>query len=259
MHMLSPHETSMKPILSYDVLGLPIAATSLRKASLQIHAWSNDDTGRYVGARDVASLVAMSEDSELQQVATGAAMNLPDGMPIVLVGKMLGQNVSRTCGPDLMEKMLLESDETGLRHFFFGGKKGVAEALRDRFLARNPKIQVAGCFSPPFGQVAAKADEETTKMLRDSGADVVWVGMSSPRQDQWMAKHVDRLPMTLIGVGAAFDFHAGTVRRAPKVMQKMSMEWLYRLLSEPRRLWRRYLVMAPKFVWRVAFQRPSRP
>ena len=202
-----------------------------------------------MGVRDVASVMAMHADPALLAVSRRTAMNVPDGMPLVSIGRRRGLPVERACGPDLMERVLMEGAGTGLKHFFYGGKEGVADLLARRFRARNRGIEIVGTFSPPFRPMTPEEDAEIVRMIRASGADIVWVGISSPRQDLWMDAHLGRLPVTMIGVGAAFDFHAGTVRRAPGWMQRANLEWLFRLLSEPRRLWRRYLVLAPKFVW----------
>ncbi len=240
---------------TYDVLGIPIAVTTLDATSQAILRWKNDSKGRAVGVRDVASVMAMRADPALIAVARRTAMNAPDGMPLVWIGQRRDLPVQRTCGPDLMEKILLESPQTGLRHFFFGGKDGVAEVLAERFRARAPGVEIVGTYCPPFRPLTAGEDAEIIAMIRDSGADVVWVGISSPKQDLWMDAHLDTLPMTMIGVGAAFDFHSGMVRRAPKWVQRAGFEWFYRLASEPRRLWRRYLVLAPKFVFLIAADR----
>lgn len=240
---------------SYDVLGVPITVTSLQGAADTLVGWSEDKRGRYVGVREGASIMAMREDPALLAITRGAAMNVPDGMPLVVIGKMRGLPVSRACGPDLMEKMMLEGPRNGLKHFFYGGKEGVADKLAARFRERAPGVQIVGTYCPPFRPLTPEEDEDVTRRIIESGADIVWVGISSPKQDVWMAEHVDRLPVTMIGVGAAFDFHSGEVERAPKWMQKSGLEWLHRLMSEPKRLWKRYLIQAPKFVWAVSTSR----
>lgn len=235
----------------FNLLGIPISATTPSDALAQIHAWAADRKGRYIGVRDVASLMTMAEDPALLQVAQQAAMNVPDGMPLVWLGRWRGFSVERTCGPDLMDMMLSEGPKSGLKHFLYGGKEGVADRIVERFQARADCALVVGTYSPPFRALTDAEDAEVVREITESGADVLWVGMSSPKQDVWMAKHVDRLQCTMVGVGAAFDFHAGTVRRAPLWMQRSGFEWAFRLMLEPKRLWRRYLVQAPKFVFRL--------
>lgn len=249
MEEVKPYEIGIE---TYKVLGIPIAVTTLDTASATILSWAKDNQGRYVGVRDVASLMVMADDPTLLALSQEADMNVPDGMPLVWIGKSRGLPVQRTCGPDLMELVCCNSPKTGLKHFFYGGKEGVADKLADVFRQRVPGIEIVGTYCPPFRTLSAEEDVQIIRQIKESGADVVWVGVSSPKQDIWMHDHVDALPQTLIGVGAAFDFHTGAVKRAPVWMQRFGLEWLHRLASEPKRLWRRYLVQAPKFVFRLA-------
>lgn len=236
---------------SFDVLGVPVTVTDLDRATETILGWKGDAIGRAVGVRDVASLMTMQADAELMAVTKRTAMNLPDGMPLVWIGRHRGLPVGRACGPDLMEKVLLDGRATGLKHFLFGGKEGVAEALAERFRAKAPGVEIVGTFCPPFRPLTPQEDADLVAQILASGADVVWVGISSPKQDVWMDAHRESLPVTMIGVGAAFDYHAGSIMRAPRWMQRAGLEWAHRLGSEPSRLWRRYLVLAPLFLWRV--------
>lgn len=244
-------QTTRDTIATFDVLGISIGAVSLEKTSYLLREWAKDNVGRYVGVRDVASTVVMAEDPFLLAVARGAALNVPDGMPLVWLGKQRGLEISRTCGPDLMEKMMMEAPKNGLKHFLYGGREGVVDILEEKFRARSTQVQIVGAYCPPFRPLTVEEEDDVISRIQSSGADLVWVGISSPKQDVWMASVVGRLSQTLLGVGAAFDFHAGTVRRAPKWMQRNGLEWSYRFLSEPKRLWRRYLVFAPRFVWRA--------
>lgn len=237
----------------YDVLGVPISATNLGDASERIENWARDDVGRFVCIRDVASLMTIIDDPALAPIHAEASMITPDGMPLVVVGKLRGVAVERTCGPDLIDRVCARSPQSGIKHYFYGGKDGVAETLANSFAAKYPGLQVAGWETPPFRPLTAEESEALVERIQASGADVVWVGLSSPKQEVWMRDHYKRLPQTLIGVGAAFDFHSGAVQRAPVWMQKSGIEWIHRLMSEPGRLWKRYLVLAPKFVWRVTF------
>jgi N-acetylglucosaminyldiphosphoundecaprenol N-acetyl-beta-D-mannosaminyltransferase len=239
---------------TYDVLGIPMSVTTLASAEAAIVRWAGDDVGRFVCVREVPSLMASIEDPALVALHREAAMVVPDGMPLVWIGKRRGLAVERTCGPDLMERLMASSPRTGLRHYLYGGKPGVAEALKARFTDRYPGLRIVGIESPPFRPATPAETAQTLDRIRASGADVVWIGVSSPKQDVWMHDNYRALSQTLIGVGAAFDFHAGAVRRAPRWMQKAGIEWLHRLAQEPRRLWRRYLILAPKFVWACAAQ-----
>lgn len=238
----------------YSVLNIPITETSLSKAAETVIEWSGDKTGRYVGVREVASVMAMHEDPYLLKVAQNANMNVPDGMPLVWLGKLKGYSVERACGPDLMDYVIREGQKFNIKHYLFGGKEGVAEKLIHNFTMKYPHAQFVGYNCPPFRKLTDDENEALISDINSSGAHVVWVGISSPKQDVWMSENVNKLDATLIGVGAAFDFHSGVVKRAPIWMQKSGLEWLHRLLSEPKRLWRRYLILAPKFIFKIAIR-----
>jgi N-acetylglucosaminyldiphosphoundecaprenol N-acetyl-beta-D-mannosaminyltransferase len=239
---------------TYHVLGVPIAVTNLEHASRIIEGWSEDDIGRFVCMRDVASLMTIIDDPALSEIHKQAAMITPDGLPITLLGRLRGIPVERTCGPDLIDTLCERSVESGLSHYFYGGKEGVAKKLAENFELKYPGIKIAGYECPPFRSIDQQSDPEAVQRIKASGADIVWIGISSPKQDVWMLQHHEHLSQTLIGVGAAFDFHAGEVKRAPKWIQKAMLEWLYRFAREPGRLWRRYLILAPRFVWKVVVE-----
>lgn len=232
----------------FDVLGVPVSIIAMPEALRRIEEWSQDRLGRFVCIREVASLMAIRQDPTSAPLHQDAAMITPDGMPLVIIGKLLGKPVERVCGPDLMDEMMRRSVHSGLKHYFYGGKEGVAEALAHRFMQKYPGLQVVGWDCPPFRTLTGSEHEGEIEKIANSGADVVWVGLSSPKQDVWMWHNFRCLPQTLIGVGAAFDFHTGQVRRAPRWMQKACLEWFYRLMQEPRRLYKRYLIQAPKFI-----------
>ncbi|MBY0391935.1 MAG: WecB/TagA/CpsF family glycosyltransferase, partial [Novosphingobium sp.] len=231
---------------------VPVSVVTPQIAVERIESWAKDHDGRFVCIRDVASLMAIADDPALKDLHADAAMITPDGTPIALIGKLRGLPVRRTCGPDLIDEVMRRSPESGVRHFLYGGKPGVADKLADVFRARYPGVQIVGTYCPPFGNISAEEEAMICRTIRTSGADVVWVGLSSPKQDIWMWRHYKDLPQTLIGVGAAFDFHTGAVARAPKWMRNNGLEWAHRFAQEPQRLRRRYLVLAPSFVIRAA-------
>jgi N-acetylglucosaminyldiphosphoundecaprenol N-acetyl-beta-D-mannosaminyltransferase len=236
----------------YTVLGVPISVTSLDDASARIHRWAHDDRGRFVFVREVAGLMAAVESPELLELHKHAAMVTADGMPLVWLGKLKGKLVSRTCGADLMTRVLGNSEASGLTHYFYGGKPGVAEVLRAKFLQRFPRLKVVGVGCPPFRPLTGSELSQVAHDINESGADVVWIGISSPKQELLMRDLQPLVRATMLGVGAAFDFHSGAVTRAPVWMQKSGLEWFYRLCSEPQRLWKRYLVIGPQFIYRLA-------
>jgi N-acetylglucosaminyldiphosphoundecaprenol N-acetyl-beta-D-mannosaminyltransferase len=247
-----------KPFAAYDVLGIPVSVTTLETASRAIHEWANDNVGRFVCIRDVHGVMQAQENAELRQLHEDAAMVTPDGMPLVWLGKLAGHDVKRTCGPDLIDHVLMESAASGLKHYFYGGRPGIAERLKLSFTAKYPGLQIVGASAPPFRALEASELRQVADEIQQSGADVVWVGLSTPKQEFLMRELSRLLPNTLIGVGAAFDFHSGEVKRAPVWMQRSGFEWSFRLISEPTRLWRRYLILAPKFLWLVAFRSKPR-
>jgi N-acetylglucosaminyldiphosphoundecaprenol N-acetyl-beta-D-mannosaminyltransferase len=181
-------------------------------------------------------------------------MVTPDGMPVVWVARWSGHpNVSRVYGPDLMLAVL---ERARHRHFFYGGGPGVAKRLGDEMTRRFPGLQIAGHIEPAFAPLDQLCTPETAAAINAAKPDVVWVGMSSPKQDLWMARMRGMLDApVLIAVGAAFDFHTGTVKQAPRWMQRSGLEWVFRLAMQPRRLWRRYLVDNPWFLWELALQK----
>jgi N-acetylglucosaminyldiphosphoundecaprenol N-acetyl-beta-D-mannosaminyltransferase len=191
----------------------------------------------------------------LRKLFNESGLTTPDGMSIVWLLKFHGyRNVSRVYGADLMLEVCRISEDKRWRHFFYGGAPGVADALADRLLARFPKLQIAGKYSPPFRPLTVAEDIDVRQRIAASHADIVWVGISSPKQEQWMAEHIGKLSApVLIGVGAAFDFLSGRKRQAPRWVQRSGLEWLFRLATEPGRLWRRY-AQYPLFVVLVLLQ-----
>jgi N-acetylglucosaminyldiphosphoundecaprenol N-acetyl-beta-D-mannosaminyltransferase len=177
-------------------------------------------------------------------------------MPMVWMGKLARHTtMDRVYGPDLMEWIMAWSAKSGATHFFYGGNTGVAEQLKARLEERFPGLKVVGTYTPPFGPLPADDEERLKAQLEAARPDFFWVGLSTPKQERFMAAYIDRLPVKImLGVGAAFDFHAGKVKQAPRWIQRSGFEWLYRLLQEPRRLWRRYFRNNPLFAWKVAGQ-----
>ena len=196
----------------------------------------------------------MSERNELRRMHNdGTGLVTPDGMPLVWLLRKAGYaHVSRVYGPDLM---LALAGKTGYRHFLYGGAPGIPERLANALKSKCPSIDIAGTYSPPFRSLSGEEDEEVCALIQESQPDIIWVGLGTPKQERWMASHVNRLNgAVLIGVGAAFDFHAGTIKQAPRWIQRSGFEWLFRLVVEPRRLWRRYFTVIPLFVLHVFMQ-----
>ena len=201
----------------------------------------------------VATLVAAADDGRLRAVLNSAEVVAADGMPVVWLARRQRRDAERVCGPDVTPALADRGRALGLRHYFYGGAPGVPVRLAEEMARQYPGIQVAGSHSPPFRTLTAAEDEAIVRMINDARPDVVWIGLGSPKQEFWAADHQARLDAPVIlAVGAAFDFHSGTVNRAPRLLQRAGLEWLFRLASEPRRLWRRYTITNLRFAWLVA-------
>jgi N-acetylglucosaminyldiphosphoundecaprenol N-acetyl-beta-D-mannosaminyltransferase len=244
------------PIPRVNILGVCVSAINLPRAVEVIEDWIARRERRYVCVTGVHGVMESQPDFGLRQIHNAAGLVTPDGMPLVWISRFKGHpEVDRVYGPDLMLALCRRSIETGHRHFLYGGLPGVPEQLAARLQARFPGLRIVGTYSPPFGPLSAEEEARVTRLIDQAAPDVVWVGLSTPKQERWMAAHVGQVNApVLIGVGAAFDFHAGLKKQAPRWMQRSGLEWLFRLMTEPRRLWKRYLVNNPKFILAVAMQ-----
>lgn len=238
-----------------NVLGVGVSPVNMALALQTIDGWIAGEEHHYVCITGVHGVMESQTDAELRRIHNGAGMVTPDGMPLVWLSRLGGRReVDRVYGPDLMLALCERSVVRRYRHFLYGGGEGVPELLAQKLQERFPGLQIAGTYSPPFRPLTPEEDQGVVDMIDASGADIVWVGLSTPKQERWMAAHVGRLRApVLIGVGAAFDFHAGLKRQAPRWIQRSGFEWLFRMLTEPKRLARRYLTNNPRFV-RLAFE-----
>jgi len=239
-----------------DVLGVGISPTSLPAAVRTVQGWIARLQRHYVCVTGMHGVIECQRDEELKRIHNGAGMVTPDGMPMVWLSKLCGfSQTQRVYGPDLMLEICAASVAAGHRHFFYGGNEGIADLLAEQLRKKFPGIQIVGTFCPPFRKLTDEEDRNLINVINACSPDIVWVGLSTPKQERWMASHRAHLnASTLIGVGAAFDFHAGIKKQAPKWMQKNGLEWLFRLLSEPRRLWKRYCLGIPQFLWYLLLQ-----
>jgi N-acetylglucosaminyldiphosphoundecaprenol N-acetyl-beta-D-mannosaminyltransferase len=232
-----------------------IHALSWEETLKRITVWAKARESRYVCICNVHSVVTATQDKEFKQVLRHADMATPDGMPIVWMLRKLGfANQSRINGPDLMWKYCEQAARSGEKVYFYGSTLETLSRLSVKLLAAFPGLQIGGVYSPPFRAAGENEDDAIIDAINKSGAGVVFVGLGCPKQEKWMASHHHRIQAVLIGVGAAFDYHAGTVKRAPLWMQRNGLEWSYRLLSDPRRLWKRYFVTNSLFIIRANIQ-----
>jgi N-acetylglucosaminyldiphosphoundecaprenol N-acetyl-beta-D-mannosaminyltransferase len=239
-----------------NVLGVGISAVDMAMAVAEMERWIADGQREYVCIRDAHGIVRCQSDEDLRTIHNRAGMVTPDGMPLVWLSRLHGaRHVSRVYGPDLMLAFCERSAARGYRHYFYGGNEGVPERLAAALRARFPDLIVAGTYSPPFRALGADEERAIAERINAARPDIVWVVLSTPKQERWMAANRAHLEASvLVGVGAAFDFHAGFKPQAPEWMQRSGLEWLFRLATEPRRLWRRYAVIVPMFVLLVMLQ-----
>ncbi|MCA1495222.1 MULTISPECIES: WecB/TagA/CpsF family glycosyltransferase [unclassified Bradyrhizobium] len=250
----------MQSIFRTSVLGVPLSLVDLARATAQILEWAKKDRGPYsVFVREVAGLMLTVRQPELLNLHESADLVVADGIPLVWVARFKGHGdeIGRVAGADLVDAVCRHSIASGQSHFFYGGKPGVAQRMAQALSRKYPGLKVAGTYSPPMLDIGPDFDligtcREDVEVIRASKADLIWVGISSPKQEYWIAKAMDAIDRgVFIGVGAAFDFHSGSKQRAPAWMRNNGLEWLHRLMSEPRRLWRRYLILAPIFAVRA--------
>jgi|CXWL01.1.fsa_nt_gi N-acetylglucosaminyldiphosphoundecaprenol N-acetyl-beta-D-mannosaminyltransferase len=232
-----------------------INAFSWNETLARITIWSKARESRYVCICNVHSVVTASQDGEFRRVVNQADMATPDGMPVAWMLREQGfPGQERINGPDLMWKYCAQAERSGEIMYFYGSTDETLQLLSTKLLAAFPNLRIGGVYSPPFRVLSEAEDEATVASINASGAGVVFVGLGCPKQEKWMAAHRNRIHAVMIGVGAAFDYHAGTVQRAPLWMQRNGLEWLHRLCSEPRRLWKRYFVTNTIFVIGAAMQ-----
>jgi len=233
-----------------NILGVGVSAINLDKALQVIDAWIETRKANYVCVTGVHGIMESHRDEKIRAIHNRAGLVTPDGMPLVWISHLKGLgDVSRVYGPDLTLALCEYSQSRGYRHFFYGGAKGVPELMAKHLMQRFPGLIIAGTFSPPFRNLTKDEDVQIVKMIQEAQPDIVWVGLSTPKQERWIAEHNGQLgTAVLIGVGGAFDIHAGLKKQAPRWMQNIGLEWLFRLKSEPRRLWRRYLINNPLFI-----------
>lgn len=239
-----------------NVLGVGVDALDMPSAVDRILSASTSARGAYVCVTGVHGVMEAQHDSRLREILNGSLATTPDGMPMVWLGKLAGfRRMRRVYGPDLMLELCRRSVESGATHYLYGGNEGVATDLAEKLRARFTGIRIVGTFTPPFRPLNADEERRLLKELEELRPNFFWVGLSTPKQERFMAEYRERLPVNvMLGVGAAFDMHSGRVKQAPRWMQRTGLEWLFRVLQEPRRLFRRYAKNNPAFVWRVLLQ-----
>ena len=239
-----------------NVLGVSVSAGTMADAISQVERWIAERRKTYVCITGAHGVIESQRDTTLRTIHNRAGMVTPDGMPIVWMSCALGfKSAERVYGPDLMAALTRLSAEKGYRQFYYGGGPGVADRLASSLCAQNPNLRIAGVCTPPFRKLTPFEDDQVVRAINEARPDILWIGLSTPKQEYWMAEHLGRVEVpVMIGVGAAFDFLAGLKSQAPRWMQRNGLEWLYRLGTEPRRLGPRYASIVPRFMALAAIQ-----
>ena len=225
-----------------NVLGVEISSINMAMALAVFQEWIDHKSRQYVCVTPAHAVMDGYRDPSLRRIFNGSGLTTPDGMGIVWLLRLHGaRHVGRVYGPDLMNEVCRTSVQKGWSHFLFGGEPGVAECLKSNLEQRYPGIRVVGTYSPPFRALSEEEDRQVIAAINRASPDIVWVGISSPKQERWMHDHLGKLDArVMVGVGAAFDFLTGRKPQAPSWIQRIGMEWLFRLSTEPGRLWPRY-------------------
>lgn len=234
----------------YNILGTNINVTNIEDTVNKIVKDINNIKGEYICVSNVHTIVMGTENQHYKDIQNNSYMSLPDGKPLSMVinGKNPG-TCRRVTGPDIMERLFEVSEKEGYSHYFYGSTEETLELLMKSVTKKHPKLRIAGAYSPPFRPLKDEEEAIIIKEINSIKPDILWVGLGAPKQEIWMHNHRNKIDSLMIGVGAGFDYHAGKIKRAPKWIQNLSLEWFFRLLQEPKRLWKRYLYTNIKFLY----------
>ncbi len=245
--MIFNHGVDKSAIQTVNILGVHIAAIDMEWLVKFSKNHVKELSGDYICVSNVHTTVTASEDEEYRAIQNGGIMAIPDGGPLSTVGRKRGaKHMERTTGPSYMGEMLKVG---GYRHYFYGSTEETLEKLFSNLTHDYPQSTIAGMYSPPFRPMTEEEDASIIERINETSPDFVWVGLGAPKQEKWMAAHQGKVKGLMVGVGAAFDYYAGNIERAPQWMQKANLEWVYRLMQDPKRLFKRYLMTNSKFVW----------
>ena len=233
-----------------NIMGVEVAAIDMDWLLEFTHQNIDRLQGSYICVANSFCIVTAYEQPEYLAVQNGAVLVMPDGGPLATVGRRRGhKQMKRTTGPSYMGEIFKASAEKGYRHFFYGSTEETLEKLHQALIEQYPGIQIAGMYSPPFRPLTEEEDKAIVERINEVAPDFLWVGLGAPKQERWMAEHQDTVKGLMVGVGAGFDYYAGNIKRAPKWMQDSNLEWVYRLMQDPRRLFSRYWHTNLKFIW----------
>lgn len=244
------HKVDKSLIPTCKILGVNVAAIDMQWLLDFTDKNIKDLSGDYMCASNVHTTVTSWEDKEYCAVQNNGIMSIPDGGPLSVVGQKRGhKQMQRTAGPSYMEEILKKSVEKGYRHYFYGSTEETLEKLKKQLLETYPGIEIAGMYSPPFRPLTEDEDRAIIEEINEARPDFVWVGLGAPKQEKWMAAHQGKVEGFMVGVGAGFDYLAGNIKRASEWMQKNNLEWLCRLMQDPKRLFKRYWHTNTRFIW----------
>lgn len=244
------HKTDKSAIPTCNILGVNIAAIDMDWLINFTQQYIKDLSGDYCCVSNVHTTVTSWEDKKYCAIQNGGILAIPDGGPLSSVGRKRGyKNMKRTTGPNYMEEIFKISAEKGYRHYFYGSVEETLEKLYQVLIKNYQGIQIVGMYSPPFRSITEEEDKIIIEKINKVNPDFVWVGLGAPKQERWMAAHQGKVKGFMIGVGAGFDYLAGNIVRAPKWMQKNNLEWVFRLIQEPKRLFSRYWYTNTRFIW----------
>ena len=233
-----------------NIMGVNIAAINMEWLVDYLEKNISEIKGDYICVSNVHTTVTSFEDVAYCAIQNGGLMAIPDGGPLSTVGQKRGhKNMERTTGPSLMGEIFEISAKKGYRHYFYGSKEETLELLQKKLMEKYPEIQIAGMYSPPFRPLTEEEDKVIIERINETKPDFVWVGLGAPKQEKWMAAHQGKIDGLMLGVGAGFDYYAENIKRAPMWMQKHNLEWVYRLVQDPKRLFKRYWSTNTKFIW----------
>ncbi len=242
--------SSKQNIQRCPIFGVNYCVSNLQDAVSYVLTNVKNLSGQYICFSNVHTTVMAKENPAYRDILNAAALTCSDGAPIAkLQRKRNNPTAKRVAGPDFMDLMFQATADGDIKHYFFGSKEETLEVLKQNLLKKYPNLNICGMYSPPFRKLTPEEDKQNIDRINNSEADIIWVGLGAPKQEQWMNAHKDKFKGVMMGVGAGFDFHAGTIQRAPKWVQKIGLEWLYRLSRDPKRLFKRYLVTNSKFLW----------
>ena len=243
-------QVDKKLIPTCNIMGVNIAAINMGWLLDYLEKNLLEIKGDYICVSNVHTTVTSYEDEKYCEIQNNGLMAIPDGGPLSTVGRKRGyKNMERTTGPSLMGEIFEISAKKGYRHYFYGSEEKTLELLYKKLTSCYPKIQIAGMYSPPFRQMMEEEDTAIEEQINETKPDFVWVGLGAPKQEKWMSEHQGKIDGLMIGVGAGFDYYAENIKRAPEWMQKHNLEWVYRLMQDPKRLFKRYWSTNTKFIW----------